>query len=158
MCGPSLNFAGLSVPDKREMNFFDTWKLERKKNEEIKGGKCRRRLVLFHIIQQMIHNICTKLQNHRFKSSWEIFDTNVLMYYIGVRDGNKLKRRQNKCQQLCFLSHNILDDSQYVRGSFGNYWDNHYFVKRTEHHLKQPTLSSSATYMGSWTELSHCFL
>ena len=63
MCGPSFNFVCLSVPEKREMNFFDIWKLERQKNEEIKGRISRRSLVLFHIKQQMIHNICTKLQN-----------------------------------------------------------------------------------------------
>ena len=45
------------------MKLFDIRKLERKKNEEIKGRVSRRSLVLFHIKQQMIHNICTKLQN-----------------------------------------------------------------------------------------------
>ena len=47
---------------------------------------------------------------------------------------------------------------QHVRGLFGNYWDNRHFVKKTEHHSKQPTQSSSDTYMGSWAELSHCCL
>ena len=96
------------------MTFFDIWKLERKKNEEIKGRISRRSLVLFHITQQMIHNICTKLQNHRCNSSWEISDTNFSMYYIGVRDREKGKRRQNKSQQFCFLSYNILGHSQCV--------------------------------------------
>ena len=110
MCGPSFNFVCLSVPEKSEMKFFDIWKLERKKNEEIKGRITRRNLVLFHIKQQMIHNTCTKLQNPTCNSSWEIFVTNFPMYYIGVRDG---KRRQNK-SQFCFLSHNI-------RGLFGKF-------------------------------------
>ena len=35
------------------------------------------------------------------------------MYYIGVRDGKKGKRRQNK-SQFCFLSHNILGHSHCV--------------------------------------------
>ena len=57
MCGTSFNFVGLSVPEKREMKCFDIWKLERKKNEEIKGRISRRSLVRFHVKQQMIHNI-----------------------------------------------------------------------------------------------------
>ena len=46
----------LSVPEKREMIFLNIWKLERKKNKEIKGRISRRSLVLFQIIQQIIHN------------------------------------------------------------------------------------------------------
>ena len=115
MCGPSFNFVCLSVPEKRAMKFFDIWKLERKKNEEIKGRISRRNLVLFHMKQQMIHNTCIKLQNPMCNnSSWEIIVTNFPMYYIGVRDGKKGKRRQNKSQQFCFLSHNILGHSQCV--------------------------------------------
>ena len=34
----------------------------------------RRRLILSYTIQQIIPNICTKFQNPRFNSSWEIFD------------------------------------------------------------------------------------
>ena len=71
--------------------FFYIWKLERKKNEEIKGRISRRNLVLFHIKQQMIHNTCTKLQNPTCSSSWEIFVTNFPKYYIGVRDRKKEK-------------------------------------------------------------------
>ena len=48
-------------------------------------------LILFYTIQQVIPNICTKFQNPRHSSSWEIFDTNVPMYYIGVRDEKKEK-------------------------------------------------------------------
>ena len=36
-------------------------KVERKKNEEIRGRISMRNLVLFHIKQQMIHNTCTTL-------------------------------------------------------------------------------------------------
>ena len=43
-------------------------------------------LILFYTIQQIIPNICTKFQNPRRSSSWEIFDTYFPMYYIGVRD------------------------------------------------------------------------
>ena len=87
--------------------FFYIWKLERKKNEEIKGRVSKRNLVLSHIKQQMIHNTCTKLQNLMCNSSREIFVTNFPTYYIGVRDGKKGERRQDK-SQFCFLSHNIL--------------------------------------------------
>ena len=53
-------------------------------------------LILFYTIQQVIPNICTKFQNPRCSCSWEIFYTNFLMHYIGVRDGKKEngKRRQ----------------------------------------------------------------
>ena len=80
MCGPSFSFVGLSVSEKREMKLFDIWKLDRKKNEEIKGRICRRSLVLCYIKQQMIHNIFTKLQNSLCNSSWEIFVTNFPLY------------------------------------------------------------------------------
>ena len=43
-------------------------------------------LILCYTIQQVIPNICTKFQNPRHSSSWEIFGTNFPMYYIGVRD------------------------------------------------------------------------
>ena len=74
-------------------------------------------LILFYTIQRVIPNICTKFQNHRHSSSWEIFDTNFPMYYIGVRDGKKGKMEKdgkNKSQHLGFLSHNILGHSQGV--------------------------------------------
>ena len=61
------------------------------KEKKIKERISKRSLALFHIKQQLIHNICTKLQNPRCNSSWEIFVTNFPMYYIGVRDGKKEK-------------------------------------------------------------------
>ena len=47
-------------------------------------------------MQQDIPNICTKFQNPGCSYSWEIFDTNFPMSYIGVLDGKKKngKRRQ----------------------------------------------------------------
>ena len=48
-------------------------------------------LIFFYTIQQVISKICTKFQNPRHSSSWEIFDTNFPMYYIGVR----WKKRKN---------------------------------------------------------------
>ena len=37
-------------------------------------------LILFNKIQQVIPNICTKFQNPRFSSSWEIFDKKKRVY------------------------------------------------------------------------------
>ena len=45
-----------------------------KKNGQIMGMISRRRLNLCYTIQQIIPNICTKFQNPRLSSSWEIFD------------------------------------------------------------------------------------
>ena len=50
-----------------------------------------RRLILSYTMQQVIPNICTKFQNPRCSYSWEIFDTNFTIYYIGVRDGKNNK-------------------------------------------------------------------
>ena len=61
------------------------------------------RLILFYTVQQIIPNIWTKCQNPRHSSSWEIFDTNFPMYYIGVRDGKK-----EKCKKKAKINHRIL--------------------------------------------------
>ena len=65
-------------------------------------------LILPYTIQLVILNVCTKFENPRCSSSWELFDTNFLR--IGVRDGKKKKKkkRQNKFQYHGFLLHNIL--------------------------------------------------
>ena len=47
-------------------------------------------LILFYTIQQ-VKVTHTQFQNPPHSSSWEIFDTNFPMYYIGVRDGKKEK-------------------------------------------------------------------
>ena len=73
-------------------------------------------LILLYTIQQVIPNICTKFQNPRRSSSWEIFDTNFPMYYIGVSDGKMEKDGQNKSQHLGFSvqQYNWLGHSQGV--------------------------------------------
>ena len=58
---------------------------------QIKGMVSIRRLILSYIMQQVTANISTKFQNPRCSCSWEIFDTNFPMYYIGMRDGKKQK-------------------------------------------------------------------
>ena len=65
--------------------------LERKKNGQMRGMIWSSILILFYTMQKVIPNICTKFQNPRHSSSWEIFDTNFPMYYIGVRDGKNEK-------------------------------------------------------------------
>ena len=65
--------------------------LERKKNGQIKVMVRIRRLILSYTKLLVIHIICTKFQNPRCSCSWEIFDTNFPMYYIGKRDGKKQK-------------------------------------------------------------------
>ena len=54
-----------------------------------KGIICSSMLILCYTLQQVIPNICTKFQNPRHSSSWEIF--HFPMYYIGVRDEKKGK-------------------------------------------------------------------
>ena len=63
----------------------------------------RRKLILSYTIQQVLPNIYTKFQNPRQNSSWEIFDTNVPMYYIGVRDGKKEKMKKKTKMNLSIL-------------------------------------------------------
>ena len=60
-------------------------------------------LILFYTIQQVILNICIKFQNPRCSSSWEIFDTNFPMYYIGVWDG-----KNEKWKKKAKINHRIL--------------------------------------------------
>ena len=58
---------------------------------QIKEMVSIRRLILSYTMQHVIPNICTTFQDPRCSCSWEIFDTNVPMYYTGVRDGKKQK-------------------------------------------------------------------
>ena len=76
---------------------------ERKKNGQIKGMISSSMLIRFYTIQQFIPNPCTKFQNPRRSSSWEIFDTNFCIYYIGVRDGEN-----GKWKKKAKINHNIL--------------------------------------------------
>ena len=66
-----------------------------KKRGQIRGMISSSMLILFYTIQQVIPNICTKFQNPRHSSSWEIFDINFPMYYIGVREGKMEKEGKN---------------------------------------------------------------
>ena len=48
-------------------------------------------LILSYTIQLVIPNVCTKFQNLRCSSSWEIVDMNFPMHNIAVRDGKREK-------------------------------------------------------------------
>ena len=60
--------------------------LDRKKNGQIKGLISHMWLILYHTIQPVISDVCTKFQNPRSSSSREIFDENFNIHYLGVRD------------------------------------------------------------------------
>ena len=84
-------------------NWRDRKKKKNKENGQIKGMIRSSMLIPFYAIQQVIPNICTKFQNPRRSSSWEIFDTNFPMYYTGVRDWKKEKwKKKTK------INHSIL--------------------------------------------------
>ena len=76
MCVPSFNFLGLTVPEKNVMKKFNVWKLERKKNEEIKGRISISSLTFVYTKHSPTVNVCTKFQLCRPYSSWEKCDDN----------------------------------------------------------------------------------
>ena len=94
----TIYLAPLKVYKKFEDSGCILWRkvlLERKKNGQMKGMISSSMLILFYTTLQVKPKICTKFQNLRRSSSWEIFDTNFPMYYIGVRDGKKEKDGKN---------------------------------------------------------------
>ena len=87
----------------RSWEFCDKKFYWRKKNGQIKEMVSIRRLILSYTMQQVIPNICIKFQNPTCSCSWEIFDTNFPMYYIGVRDGKKEKWKKKAKINLSIL-------------------------------------------------------
>ena len=71
MCVPSFNFQGLTVPEKSVTKHINIWKLERKKNEEIKRWLCCSSLIPVHTIHLPTVHMCTKFQPSRPHYSWE---------------------------------------------------------------------------------------
>ena len=65
--------------------------LERKKNAQIKGLISNMWLNFLYTVQLVISDVCTNFQNSRSSSSWEIFDKNFHINYIGVRDRKREK-------------------------------------------------------------------
>ena len=55
-----------------------------------------RMLILLYTAQKAIPNVSIKFQNPRYSSSWEIFDTDFPMHYIGLRYGKKKKKKKAK--------------------------------------------------------------
>ena len=71
-CVPSFNLLGLKVSEKNVTKNFNVWKLERKKNEEIKQRiSSSSSLVPVYKIHLPIVHVCTKFQSSRPHSSWE---------------------------------------------------------------------------------------
>ena len=59
--------------------------LERKKKGQIKGLISHMWLILLYTVKPVIPDVCTKFQNPRSSSSWEIFDENFHIHYLGAR-------------------------------------------------------------------------
>ena len=53
---------------------------------------------VLHNTTSHIANVCTKFQNLRCSSSWETFNTNFPVHYIGMRDGKKKKKSKKKAK------------------------------------------------------------
>ena len=69
----SFNLLGLTVSEKTPTKIFNAWKLERKKNEELKG-QISSSLILVYMIHPLIVHVFTKFHPSRPHSSWEKCD------------------------------------------------------------------------------------
>ena len=74
MSVPSFKFLGLTVPEKSVTKNFNVWKLERKKNEEIKRRISSSSLNPLYTIHLPTVHVRTKFQSSRPHSSWEKCD------------------------------------------------------------------------------------
>ena len=68
---------------------FQCWKLERKKNEEIKGWIRSSSLILVHMIHLPTVQACTNFQPSRPHSSWEKCDENFQCWKLEEKWRNK---------------------------------------------------------------------
>ena len=64
-CVPNFNLLGLTVPEKSVTKNFNARKLERKKNEEIKGAISSSNLFSVYAIHLPTVHMCTKFQSSR---------------------------------------------------------------------------------------------
>ena len=71
MCVPSVDFLGLTIPEKCD-KIFNVWKLEKKKNEVTSSS-----LILVYTIHPPIVHVYNKFQPSRPHSSLEKCDKNV---------------------------------------------------------------------------------
>ena len=76
---------------------FQCWKLERKKNEEIKGRIRSSSLILVYMIHLPTVQTCTNIQPSGPHSSWEKCDKNILMFENWRK--RKMKNKGTNMQQ-----------------------------------------------------------
>ena len=74
MCVPSFNLLGLTVPEKSVMKKFNVWKLERKKNEEIKRWISSSSLIPVYTVHLPTVQVRTKFHSSMPHSSSEKCD------------------------------------------------------------------------------------
>ena len=64
-CVTSFNLLGLTVPEKCVRKMFNAWKMERKKNDELKGWISSSILISVYTIQLPTVHVCMKFQPSR---------------------------------------------------------------------------------------------
>ena len=94
---PNFNLLGLTVCDESVTKNFNVWKLERKKNEVIKG-QIRVAAWFLHTIHLPTVHICTKFHSSRPHSSWEKCDEKFQCMKTGEKEKWRNKE-MNKQQQ-----------------------------------------------------------
>ena len=72
---------------------FQCWKLERKKNEEIKGQISNSSLILVHMIHRPTVHVCTKFQSSRPHSSREKCDKKIQCWKLERKKNEEIKGR-----------------------------------------------------------------
>ena len=83
--------------------FGEKEKEKRKKKGQIKGLISHMWLILLYTVQPVIPDVCTKFQNPRSSSSWEIFDENFHIYYLERLKKEKIEKGKNKSRHLGFV-------------------------------------------------------
>ena len=83
---PNFNLLGLTVPEKSVTKKFNVLKLERKKNEEIKGRIGSSSLIPVYTIHPSTVHTCTKFQFSRPYSSCEKCDKNFNLKGYGMTE------------------------------------------------------------------------
>ena len=103
----------VSVPEKSVMKNFNVWKLERKKNEEIKGRISSSRLILVYTIHLPTVHVCTKFQSSRPQFLWKV-TKKISILKIGEKEKwrnkgmNKQQQPDSGTQYICPLSTCVL--------------------------------------------------
>ena len=89
--------------------------LERKKIGQIQELLSNMRLILSYTVQLVIPNVCTKFDNPKSSSCYEIFDDGRCTYALHRRDGKiETFEKEGKINISNFLLHNILGHPQDV--------------------------------------------